>query len=175
MRQPKALLPWRGSTLLDYAVQQARLAGVDDLVVVLGPGTRDLRPNTPTTFNPSPESGRSTSIRLGTKRLADVVGAILVQSVDQPVPEAVIAALFEAVENGADVAVPTYRGRRGHPVCFSGELLSELRAVSEEGQGLRSVVRRHDVTEVNVHSEAVVWNLNDPAAYAAALGRRPNT
>src|SRR5215470_3180049 len=43
MGQPKALLAWRGSTLLEYAVQQARLAGVEELVVVLGPATPDLR------------------------------------------------------------------------------------------------------------------------------------
>ena len=81
-----------------------------------------------------------------------------------------IAALFNAVEGGAAVAVPTFRGRRGHPVCFSGSLLSELRKVREEDQGLRAVVRRQPPTEVPVTSESVVWNLNDPAAYLAARG-----
>jgi CTP:molybdopterin cytidylyltransferase MocA len=64
--------------------------------------------------------------------------------------------------------VPTFRGRRGHPVCFDGGLLTQLRGVSEEDQGLRAVVRRHAVTEVAVEDEAVLWNLNDPNAYAAA-------
>jgi molybdenum cofactor cytidylyltransferase len=170
MGQPKALLAWRGSTLLEYAIQQARLASVDDLAVVLGPATRDLHPDALIAFNPDPETGRSASIRLGAERLADDVTAVLVQSVDQPVPAQVITTLFQTVESGARVAIPTFRGRRGHPVCFSGDLLRELRAVSEEAQGLRAVVRRHPPTEVSVDSEAVVWNLNDPAAYAAALG-----
>jgi CTP:molybdopterin cytidylyltransferase MocA len=170
MGQPKALLPWRGSTLVEHAVQQARLAGTEHLVVVVGPATRDLHLDATTTFNPSPESGRSTSIRLGAARLPDAVGAILVQSVDQPVEADVIAALFDAVESGAAVAVPSFGGRRGHPVCVSGSLLSELRTVAEEDQGLRAVVRRHPPTAVPVASESVVWNLNDPAAYLAARG-----
>ena len=175
MGQPKALLAWRGSTLVDYAIQQARLAGVEDLAVVLGPATRDLRLDALIAFNADPETGRSTSIRLGTERLADDVTAVLIQSVDQPVPAEVIQMLFQTVESGARVAIPTFRGRRGHPVCFSGELLSDLRSVSEDAQGLRGVVRRHSTTEVAVDSEAVIWNLNDPAAYAAALEVRPKS
>jgi CTP:molybdopterin cytidylyltransferase MocA len=168
MGQPKALLPWRGSTLLEYAVQQARQAGVADLVVVLGPATRDLRPDALIAFNADPETGRSTSIRLGAAMLPDGVAAVLVQSVDQPVPAEVVGALFGAVAAGARVAVPTFHGRRGHPVCVSGVLLHELRNLREQDQGLRAVVRRHTLTEVAVNAEAVTWNLNDPIAYAAA-------
>ena len=41
---PKALLPWRGSTLLDFALSEARLAGVDDFkAVFLGHGVKLLK------------------------------------------------------------------------------------------------------------------------------------
>jgi molybdenum cofactor cytidylyltransferase len=172
MGTPKALLPWGNSTLLESAVEQARAAGVEDVVVVLGPATRHLSLQAITVVNPEPESGRSTSIRLGATTLQDGPLGIVVQSVDQPVTADVLITLFETVEAGADVAVPTYRGRRGHPVCCAGRLLGELRTVNETDQGLRAVVKRHSVTEVRVESEAVVWNLNDPEAYAAARATR---
>jgi molybdenum cofactor cytidylyltransferase len=96
----------------------------------------------------------------------------LIQSVDQPVWADVIRALFDVgIAIGThNVAVPTFAGRRGHPVCFSGRLLAELRAVTEQDQGLRAVVKRHaaSLIEVPVDSESVVWNLNDPATYASA-------
>lgn len=167
MGTPKALLAWGGTTLLDHAVRQARASGIDRLVVVLGPATRDLvLSDVRTVYNPEPASGRSASIRIGSAALADDAHAVLVQSVDQPVPAEVLAALFEAVERGALVAVPTFEGRRGHPICVAGPLLAELRGVSEQDEGLRSVVRRHAaaIVEVVVESEAVLWNLNDPAA-----------
>jgi molybdenum cofactor cytidylyltransferase len=85
--------------------------------------------------------------------------------VDQPVSAAVLHQLFLV---RAEVVVPTYGGRRGHPVCFRGDLLGELREVSEAERGLRGVVRRHTVTEVPVDDESVLWNLNDPAAYTMA-------
>ena len=172
MGTPKALLPWGQTTLLQYALTQARAAGVDDVVVVLGPATQKLEKELEVTvaFNPQPETGRSASIRLGAALLSDDVGAVLIQSVDQPSSLEVLTALFEAIFQGGLVAVPTYEGRRGHPICLDGRLLPELREVTEEEEGLRSIVRRHrdHLIEVPVSSESVVWNLNDPAAYEAA-------
>jgi len=173
MGTPKALLAWGNTTLLDHALQQARTAGVEHLVVVLGPATRHLRLDALIVFNPDPASGRSASIRLASQALGDGVRSVLVQSVDQPVAADVIVALFEAIERGSDIAVPVYQGRRGHPICVAGSLLPELRDVNEEAEGLRSVVRRHAarLVEVPVDAESVTWNLNDPAAYAAAAAR----
>jgi molybdenum cofactor cytidylyltransferase len=172
MGTPKALLPWGQTTLLQYALTQARAAGVDDVVVVLGPATQKLEKELEVrvAFNPQPETGRSASIRLGAALLSDDVGAVLIQSVDQPSSLEVLTGLFEAIFQGGLVAVPTYEGRRGHPICLGGQLLTELRAVTEEEEGLRSIVRRHrdQLIEVPVSSESVVWNLNDPAAYEAA-------
>lgn len=175
MGTPKALLPWGGSTLLDYALEQAQAAGAEQIVVVFGPATRNLRLRVPTVFNPQPETGRSTSIRLAAAAVQDDTQPILIQSVDQPVPARVLSQLVEALTRDAliDIVVPIYQGRRGHPVLLAGALLPELRAVTEEDQGLRAVVKRHAgrVAEVTVSDESVVWNLNDPAAYAAARAR----
>jgi molybdenum cofactor cytidylyltransferase len=175
MGTPKATLPWAGTTLLESALQHARRAGAEQIVVVLGPATRHLADtlgdDVVLTFNPDPETGRSASIRIGSEAMPVGLDAVLVQSVDQPCSADVLNALFEATAQDAEViAVPTYHGRRGHPVCLAGGLLPELRHVSEEEEGLRAIVRRHaeHVVEVPVESQSVVWNLNDPDAYAAA-------
>jgi CTP:molybdopterin cytidylyltransferase MocA len=173
MGSPKALLPWQGTTLLAYVLQQARAAAVTDIVVVLGPATRHLEGslgNARVVINMEPDTGRSASIRLGSAALSEDVRSIVIQSVDQPVGADVLNLLFAGVARGADIVLPTYRDRRGHPVCVSGQLLPELRAVTEEGEGLRAVVRAHaqHLVEVPVDCESVLWNLNDPAAYAAA-------
>ncbi len=171
MGTPKALLPWHGQTLLGHAIEQARAADVSEVVVVLGPATRHLTPDARTVFNPDPETGRSASIRLAAGAITPPVDAILVQSVDQPVWSNVLRALFASVPDDG-IAVPTFGGRRGHPICLSGCLLDELAGVTEEQQGLRAVVRNHAVVDVPVDDESVVWNLNDPAAYAAAHAKQ---
>ena len=172
MRTPKALLPWADTTLLGYTVQQARAAGARQVVVALGPATRHLTVtlDAVTVYNAEPETGRSASICLAAAAVEDSPTAIVVQSVDQPVTADVLGRLYAAIDDKTDVAMPSFNGRRGHPICLAGRLLGELRTVTEQEQGLRAVVRRHadHVTEVLVDSESVLWNLNDPAAFAAA-------
>jgi molybdenum cofactor cytidylyltransferase len=174
MGSPKALLAWGNGTLLDSAVHQARAAGIEHIVVVLGPATRHLASeltDVTVAFNPEPTTGRSTSIRIGSQVVPEAVRAVVIQSVDQPCPADVLVSILAGLERvEADVAVPVFHGRRGHPVCFAGRLLAELRAVSEQTAGLRAIVRGHAERsiEVPVDSESVVWNLNDPDAYAAA-------
>ena len=176
MGSPKALLAWGDSTLLDHAIGQARAAGVDHIVVVLGPAIKALARQlvgVRVAYNPDPATGRSASIRLGCAELPTGLEAILIQSVDQPATADILNALFAALGQGVDVVVPTYEQRRGHPICLAGHLLPELRTVTEEAEGLRSIVKRHadHLVEVPVTAESVVWNLNDPAAYRAARAR----
>jgi molybdenum cofactor cytidylyltransferase len=171
MGTPKALLPWGDTTLLQHAVSACRTAGAREVVVVLGPGMGAVNVDATTVVNPDASTGRSASIRLGAAALSEVPAAILVQSVDQPVSARVLAALFDAIERGAEVAQPLFGERRGHPICLAGTLLPELLRVNEESLGLRAVTRRRAVTEVAVQEEAVMWNLNDPSTYAAARPR----
>jgi molybdenum cofactor cytidylyltransferase len=177
MGSPKALLPWADTTLLHYVVEQQLACGADPVIVVLGVAADDLRPQVPdhaavqVVLNTAHTAGRSSSTRVGATAAPDTLTALVVQSVDQPCPAEVLELLFTAlVRADADLAQPTFGGRRGHPVCFSGRLLSELRQVHEATLGLRAVVRRHAarLVEVPVPSDRVLLNLNDPAAYAAA-------
>ena len=133
-----------------------------------GAVTGYYRMHLPDLENLDEASGRSGSIRIGSAALEDTATKVLVQSVDQPCSADVLRALYTSP---AAIAIPTYECRRGHPVCFAAHLLAQLRAVTEEQQGLRAVVRAHreDVAQVAVDDPAVTWNLNDPAAYAAAV------
>jgi molybdenum cofactor cytidylyltransferase len=104
--------------------------------------------------------------------VSDDVGAVLVLSVDQPRPASILTALIKAwEEQKPSLAMPAYRGRRGHPVLADGALLSELRAVTEEGLGLREVTERHrdETLVIEIDNPTVNLDLNTPADYEAAI------
>jgi molybdenum cofactor cytidylyltransferase len=67
--------------------------------------------------------------------------------------------------------LPTFRGKRGHPVIFAKRLFRELLDAPAE-KGARSVVWAHaaEVLEVPTDEEGVLLNLNDPDALRRALG-----
>ena len=72
---------------------------------------------------------------------------------------------------GQPIAVPTFHGRRGHPIIFARSLFPELLAAPDDF-GARAVVWAHaaDVIEVPTEEEGVVLNLNDPDTLRRARG-----
>jgi len=148
MGRPKALLSWRGGTLLEYQVAELCAAGVDDVVVVLGHDAEALRSHVPhearVVVNEAYREGRASSLRAGASALPDSAGPVVVLGVDQPRPRDIVRRLLDAHErSGAPVTVPVSDGRRGHPTIVAGALLPELRTANEEAQGLRGVIEAH--------------------------------
>jgi molybdenum cofactor cytidylyltransferase len=177
MGSPKPLLPWRGQPLVAYQVTQLRDAGVDEVVVVTGHAAAEVGPIAEAAGgrvveNPDYQSGRASSIRAGALALSDDTLAVVTLNVDQPRPAALIRQVLDAHRSsGAMITTPEHDGRRGHPVLFDGSLLPELRAVQEETEGLRAVVRRHSgrrqitpIADPIIHLE-----FNTPEEYAAAM------
>ena len=91
--------------------------------------------------------------------------------VDHPlVSQRLVARLIEEFDrSGKRIVVPTFSGRRGHPVIFHAALYEELLAASDD-VGARQVVRAHpeEIAEVATDEEGVVLNLNDPESLRRA-------
>ena len=103
---------------------------------------------------------------------------MLLCPVDHPlIPASVVAELIERFDSSsAPIVLPTFRGRRGHPVLFRSDLYGELLSAPPD-VGARAVVWAHsaEVLEVPVEDEAVVLNLNDPEALRLAREREDLT
>lgn len=172
----KALLPWQGRPLIAY--QTATLLQVAaQVLVVLGHAHEKLRPHIPdhpavsVVVNPNYVQGRTSSIKAGLGYISPQATALIIHSVDQPRPVAMLRDLIDAhVQQGSLITIPTYRGRRGHPPIFSLHLLSELKGISEERAGLRELMTHHrkEILELEFDSSAVLTDLNRPIDYQAA-------
>ena len=178
MGKPKALLPWRGNTLIEYQVRQLGEAGVDEIVAVLGHAADEIREHVPDTarvvVNLLYQDGRATSLRAGTGALPDDAHPIIVLNVDQPRPAELLRSLLAAHEAGASpISRPTFAGQHGHPPVLDGALLDELRAAEEASLGLRGVMTAHanDVADIDLGDERVLVSFNTPEEYEDALAK----
>ena len=181
MGELKALLPWQGQTLISHQVSTLIDGGVDRVVVVLGHRHEELRPeleqksHVEWTLNSDYLQGKTTSIRAGLRALgSQAPESLLLLNVDQPrSTETVKDLLQNHRSNGPLITIPTFEGKGGHPVAFDGALLGELENIREETQGIREVVRRHSegTLRVELGTEEVLWDLNTPDQYRAALER----
>lgn len=175
MGRPKPLLAWRGATLIEYQIAQLREAGAGDVIAALGHHAEDILPLVTSAggravINENYREGRASSLRTGAAA-AESAESIVVLSVDQPRPAAVIRRLL--AEHTSGITVPVHSGRRGHPVVLDGALLPELQEVNEASQGLRAVIARHaaEVHEVPFDSADVLLDLNTPEDYERATAR----
>jgi molybdenum cofactor cytidylyltransferase len=89
----------------------------------------------------------------------------LIALADMPfVQVATIAAVARALSEGALIALPIYRGRRGHPVGFSRRLRAQLLQLSGD-EGARAIVQRHatQVQEVECDDPGIVRDIDTRA------------
>ncbi len=179
MGWPKALLAHQGRPFLEHLIEVTRHPKVGLTRVVLGAGAEDidselkLDPATVVT-NPHWHLGQLSSIQAALRSLpSEGTDGILLCLVDHPlITAALVSELIQKFySTGKLIILPTYSGKRGHPVIFSSKLYPELLAAPLV-TGARAVVWAHsgDVLEVPTTEEGVVLNLNDPETLRRALG-----
>lgn len=172
MGSPKALVPYRGLTFVEHLLAATRHPRIGVTRVVLGAGAAEIRQKLPIedshiVINPDWEKGPLTSIQAALRSLPGEIEGALICPVDHPlVTLHLVVSLIDSFEStGQAIVLPTYHGRRGHPVLFRSSLFPELMAAPLD-VGARAVVRAHprEIAAVPTEEEGVVLNLNDPDA-----------
>jgi molybdenum cofactor cytidylyltransferase len=169
MGSPKALLRFREETFLDTLTGLfARVCS--PVIVVLG-AHADLiqaRAGRPATFvrNEHYTNGQTSSMQCGLRAVPPGASGVLFTLVDHPaVACSTIGRMVEG--NGAALLrVPRYRGKRGHPIWFSRELIAEFLSLPEDGAA-RDVVRAHaaETEFVDLDDPGTVADIDDPEQY----------
>ncbi len=186
MGTPKALLTLPpvsgeeppGRTFLEHLLEVTRHPRVGLTRVILGADAVQVEERlkmepSNLVVNADWKQGQLSSIHAALRSLSpSPTDGILLCMVDHPlITSGVVATLVESFyASGKPIVLPTYQGRRGHPVIFSSALYNELLAAPLD-TGARAVVWAHaaEVLEVPTSEEGVVLNLNDPEGLRRAL------
>src|SRR5260370_29180326 len=180
MGSPKALVSYQGRPFLEHLLSVTRHPAIGARRVVLGAEAEtisngiNLAPGE-IVINHDWEKGQLSSIHAALRSLPPDTDGMLLCPVDHPlVSAALVGSLIDAfAATRAPVVVPSYWGRRGHPVIFSATVYDELLNAPLE-QGARAVVWAHkgEVHEVSTVEEGCVLNLNDPRAMEELTGNQ---
>jgi molybdenum cofactor cytidylyltransferase len=88
------------------------------------------------------DAGMGASLACGVQATRDAAGWVVALG-DMPwIETSTIARVAGAIADGATVAVPFYRGQRGHPVGFAASCFAAL-AILTGDEGARSIVTSH--------------------------------
>ncbi len=145
------------------------------MVAVLGCGAERIRnglrasTNARLVVNPDYHLGQITSMQCGLRAIPPGPRGVLFTLVDHPnVSPATLPLLLHET---ALVAIPRYRGRRGHPIYFSQALIPEFLAV-DPAASARVVLERHaaEIRYVDVEDAGILDDVDDPEAYRRLTG-----
>lgn len=179
MGSPKPLLEIDGETFIARVLSTLRSARIGTIKVVLGHDAgrimREARLSSDeVVFNPDYRRGQLSSLIAAIEALQGAaVDGLLVCLVDHPlISQRTVDSLIESFySSGKLIIIPTYRGRRGHPVLFSSELFPELR-FAPLSEGARYVVRknRDHVLELEVDDQGILVDIDTPEDYRRIRG-----
>jgi nicotine blue oxidoreductase len=151
-RGPKALLPFRGRTLVEVLADVLLDGGCREVVVVLGAGAADVRGRTDlarhtVVENPAWAGGMGSSFQAGLNR-ARPDDHVLVALVDQPgLTAETVDRLLRAHRPGrvtaAAYADDSRKLRRGHPLLLDAMLRAEAAASAGGDAGARRFLQAH--------------------------------
>jgi len=183
MGRPKVSLPLGGRIVLEHVIAALQEAGIDDILVVLGPqvaelaplvqrsGARVLLPAVPThTMRATVEQGLTWLENRFHPRSRD---SWFLVPADYPILEpAIVRKLLRKRQRNRrySIFIPTYQGRRGHPALIAWKHVAAIRALPSE-IGLNVFLRSHprQTLEVPVESPTILWDLDTPEDYRRIL------
>ena len=114
------------------------------------------------TVCPQADSGMAASLAHAVGHAGEADGWIVALGDMPHVRPSTIQSLKTALEHGAGIAAPMYRGQRGNPVGFSRHYLPQLLAL-EGDQGARGILKHSPVTELDVDDSGILQDVDTPA------------
>ncbi len=188
MGQPKLLLPWGQSTVLEHVIATWRASRVGRVVLVVHPEDKQIvalgAAAGAQVVQPSiAPSEMKISVQLALDYISEFApqptDAWLLAPADMPGLETnTIDALIGAYESSLiagpaaapRIWAPRCGDRRGHPVLFPWALGSEVAELGPN-EGINALMTRHEVAHVEASADAILEDLNTPEDYERLRAR----
>ncbi|HBX51903.1 MAG: hypothetical protein A2275_12260 [Bacteroidetes bacterium RIFOXYA12_FULL_35_11] len=171
MGSPKALLKFNETEIfLTQIINQFLNSGVSNIVVVVNKEVHELlQKKHPDIFqkckiciNPEPEKGRNISIKKGIAEIT--TDYCFIHNVDNPfVDEKIVNILLHQKEN-ADVIIPCYEGKGGHPVLINRKVMYAIHAMPQH-LSFRDFLMQFKPMRIETNVKYILVNISTPEDY----------
>lgn len=179
MGELKQLMPFgQNTTIVEQAIDNLLSAAVNEVIVVVGYRAEEVIKSivgkpVKIAINPNYRQGMSTSIIAGLNLVDGRAQAAMLTLGDQPlINSQTINRLLEEFHNhDRGIAIPTYQGRRGHPIIFAIKYKEKLLELKGDIGG-RQIVKDHpdDILEVAVNAGGIITDIDTISDYQFYVG-----
>ena len=179
MKKQKLLLPFNGKTIIEEVVKNASKSVGSNIMVVLGSHKEQVKAqikNYGASFcvNENYMEGMLSSVICGFRALPDEIKAALIFLGDQPqIPPQASTLVIEAwKQSKKGIVIPTFNGRRGHPVLIETKYKTEIEKLDPE-KGLRTLSEKNknDLFEVECEIPEILRDIDTPEEYESEINK----
>jgi len=175
MGKHKAFLKWNGLTFLETICYNLSKQEFLQIVLVSNSSINNfcqlkVAKNVECIENLHPEKGMLSSFRCGLNRLKFKSTNVMLCLVDHPAVEHETYRKLCKKARKNKIVVPVYKGKRGHPVVFGSDFISELMK-RECPEGAKTIVKSHpeSVLEIKVNDKGILIDIDTPKEYECAI------
>ncbi|MBI5029370.1 MAG: nucleotidyltransferase family protein [Chloroflexi bacterium] len=164
----KQLLPFGNHTVIEQVVSVLSTCTIDEIVVVLGHRHAEIAQvlskwHVQVSLNPRYIDGMLASLQHGWRNVHPATNAVMHVLGDQPQLEpSVVEQLVTAYRAKNDgIFIPTFGGRRGHPILLDAQIRKEILAL-DQGATMRDVMRAHidDIHTLSVNTDSILRDMD---------------
>jgi molybdenum cofactor cytidylyltransferase len=173
MGKLKGLLDYMGKPFLSHQILCLKELGFSNIIVVLGKNYIQYREqikeleDTKITINPNPEKGQFSSLLNGLSALSKKTQGVYILPLDVPCP--IRSVWVQLAENlsltHANVCIPEYEGKKGHPVLISEDFKQYLLTCKTNSRLDFEINKQKDMQKakiISVKDKNITRNLNTP-------------
>jgi len=180
MGQPKLLLPYGETTIIEAVIREAIQSEVNHTVIVLGSENENISKqisNYPLIITENREFhlGMLSSIQCGLRAVPDNTDAVLLLLGDQPmIPASVINDVIKAYkQTDKGIVIAAHNGKRGHPILFDMKYKQKVEQLDSD-QSLHDFTRKHpdDIHETEVETPVILRDIDTINDYNKELKYR---
>lgn len=172
----KALLKFDSEkTFLQKITETYLVAGIEQVIVVvnselfklINESNLALSENVLLVTNDSPESGRLYSLQTGLKPVLKGFHCFF-QNIDNPFTSEELLNELILHKDKADVILPAFQERAGHPVLISATVTRQINACFNYEVRVDEFLRQFKEKRIPVYDQRILININSPADYVKA-------
>lgn len=164
--RPKQLLPWRGTTLLGYTLQQINLSNIENIILVLGANAETIENSLDLAklrivYNPAWETGKASSIQCGLNAIQEECSQMMFFLCDQPflTSELINTVIQTANTTDAEIIAPTVGEVIINPVLFKKKTFSAFNSLKGD-QGGKCLFDQFPMQLVNWRDDRILVDVD---------------
>ncbi|MET7029178.1 nucleotidyltransferase family protein [Sediminicola luteus] len=174
----KQLLPWKGATLLENTIIQAKMSQAFGIIVVLGAHATEIRSKISDkdillVDNTEWESGLGTSISTGVNYIQNNIPhaeGVMVLLADQPLIDTqYIDHMLDTFTKQSNGMVTTnYGNREGVPAIFDKKYFSDLLSLNQDF-GAKDLIQKNKHLNISLNPKGKELDIDTPEDYNTLL------